>query len=422
MAHVPDPATVPDTAAEAAVPPDAREEHGTLSEQVEEARWRYYVLDSPTLSDAEFDARDEAARGAGGRAPVAAHPGLADPAGGRCGVDGVHRGRPPRAHDEPRQRLLARGAGRLGAAADPRGRQRRGVPLRAEGRRARDQPALREGPARARAHPWRRPHRGGRHPQRAHHRRHPDPAHGDRGVPGAGAGGGARRGVPARARPSSVSTSRWPTPASRCSPTPATPRQARCARRTRASPPPGRWAWSATASAPGAASSRPRSPWRTTPCGPGASRPATGPRSSRGWRRSGPTSSTTASTATTSSTRSTASWSRSTTSRSSGGSARPAGRRGGRSPSSTRPRRSTRSCWPSRSTPAAPAGSRPSASWSRRRWRARPWSGPPCTTPTRCGARTSGPATPSCCARPATSSPRSWDPCCRCGPRGWRSG
>lgn len=55
MAHVPDPATVPDTAAEAAVPPDAREEHSNLAEQVEEARWRYYVLDSPTLSDAEFD-------------------------------------------------------------------------------------------------------------------------------------------------------------------------------------------------------------------------------------------------------------------------------------------------------------------------------------------------------------------------------
>ncbi len=55
MVHVPDHATVPDTAAEAAVPPDAREEHSTLAEQVEDARWRYYVLDSPTLSDAEFD-------------------------------------------------------------------------------------------------------------------------------------------------------------------------------------------------------------------------------------------------------------------------------------------------------------------------------------------------------------------------------
>ncbi len=36
-------------------PPAAREEHQQLSEQVEEARWRYYVLDSPTLSDADFD-------------------------------------------------------------------------------------------------------------------------------------------------------------------------------------------------------------------------------------------------------------------------------------------------------------------------------------------------------------------------------
>lgn len=49
-------AQVPDTAAEAVIPPAAREEHGTLSEQVEEARWRYYVLDAPTISDAEFDA------------------------------------------------------------------------------------------------------------------------------------------------------------------------------------------------------------------------------------------------------------------------------------------------------------------------------------------------------------------------------
>ena len=74
-----------------------------------------------------------------------------------------------------------------------------------------------------------------------------------------GAGRGARRGVPARARPSSGSTSRWPTPASRCSPTRATPPPARCARRTRASPPPARSAWSATASARARASSRRRS-------------------------------------------------------------------------------------------------------------------------------------------------------------------
>jgi DNA ligase (NAD+) len=38
-------------------PPAAREEHRDLSEQLEDARWRYYVLDDPTLSDADFDTR-----------------------------------------------------------------------------------------------------------------------------------------------------------------------------------------------------------------------------------------------------------------------------------------------------------------------------------------------------------------------------
>jgi len=42
-----------DTADETA----ARTEHAELSEQVEEARFRYYVLDQPTLSDADFDVR-----------------------------------------------------------------------------------------------------------------------------------------------------------------------------------------------------------------------------------------------------------------------------------------------------------------------------------------------------------------------------
>ncbi|MDR7255370.1 DNA ligase (NAD+) [Nocardioides sp. BE266] len=37
--------------------PEARERHQALTEQVEDARWRYYVLDDPTLSDADFDVR-----------------------------------------------------------------------------------------------------------------------------------------------------------------------------------------------------------------------------------------------------------------------------------------------------------------------------------------------------------------------------
>lgn len=38
-----------------AATPQARDEHATLAEVVDQARWRYYVLDDPTLSDAEFD-------------------------------------------------------------------------------------------------------------------------------------------------------------------------------------------------------------------------------------------------------------------------------------------------------------------------------------------------------------------------------
>jgi DNA ligase (NAD+) len=34
---------------------DQRQEHRALSEEIEDARWRYYVLDDPTLDDADFD-------------------------------------------------------------------------------------------------------------------------------------------------------------------------------------------------------------------------------------------------------------------------------------------------------------------------------------------------------------------------------
>lgn len=54
-----DAALPPDSAPTPVTPADedARERHRVLAEQVEDARWRYYVLDSPTLSDADFDAR-----------------------------------------------------------------------------------------------------------------------------------------------------------------------------------------------------------------------------------------------------------------------------------------------------------------------------------------------------------------------------
>ncbi|WP_210414595.1 NAD-dependent DNA ligase LigA [Microlunatus elymi] len=34
---------------------ESRQQHAELSEQLDEARWRYYILDQPTISDAEFD-------------------------------------------------------------------------------------------------------------------------------------------------------------------------------------------------------------------------------------------------------------------------------------------------------------------------------------------------------------------------------
>ena len=94
--------------------------------------------------------RPDDARAAGDRggAPRPAHAGLADPDGRRHLLHRVHRGRPPRADDEPRQRLLrrrARGLGRSGRAGQ--GHRRRALPLRDQGRRRRDQPALRGRPA-----------------------------------------------------------------------------------------------------------------------------------------------------------------------------------------------------------------------------------------------------------------------------------
>ena len=93
------------------------------------------------------------------------------------------------------------------------------------------------------------------------------------------------------------------------------------------------------------------------PARPGGCRPPTGSRCCRAWRRSRRSSSTTASTATTSSPRDRRRGGQGRRRRRcSAGSARPAGRRAGRSRSSTRPRRSTPGSSRSRSTPAAPAG------------------------------------------------------------------
>ncbi|MSZ76941.1 MAG: NAD-dependent DNA ligase LigA, partial [Actinobacteria bacterium] len=46
-----------DTAEPVPASEEAREEHRAVSEEIEDARWRYYVLDDPTLDDADFDRR-----------------------------------------------------------------------------------------------------------------------------------------------------------------------------------------------------------------------------------------------------------------------------------------------------------------------------------------------------------------------------
>ncbi|HET7387145.1 MAG TPA: NAD-dependent DNA ligase LigA [Nocardioidaceae bacterium] len=53
----PDDESPAEAPAVSSAPPAALEEHRELVEVVEDARWRYYVLDDPTLSDADFDTR-----------------------------------------------------------------------------------------------------------------------------------------------------------------------------------------------------------------------------------------------------------------------------------------------------------------------------------------------------------------------------
>ena len=38
-------------------PAEARDEHRQIAEEIEDARWRYFVLDNPTLDDGDYDRR-----------------------------------------------------------------------------------------------------------------------------------------------------------------------------------------------------------------------------------------------------------------------------------------------------------------------------------------------------------------------------
>ena len=117
--------------------------------------------------------------------------------------------------------------------------------VRAEDRRPRHVDPLRGRPLRPGRHPGRRPGRRGRHRQRAHDRRRPRAARRATPPDVLEVRGEVYMPVP----PSRRSTSARPRPADGCSPTPATRPPARCARRTRRSPPAASWRCGPTSSA-----------------------------------------------------------------------------------------------------------------------------------------------------------------------------
>ena len=163
-------------------PAEVRQRHAEVSALITEARHRYYILDAPTISDAEFDVLMRELEGL-----EESFPELRTPDSPHQQVGGsVSTLFTPVEH---LQRLLsldnsfsADELERLGRAGGARWR-RRAVPLRAEDRRARHRAGLPERPADPRRDPRRRADRGGRHAERPHHRLGPGPARGHR-VPG----------------------------------------------------------------------------------------------------------------------------------------------------------------------------------------------------------------------------------------------
>ena len=214
----------------------ARHEWADLAEQATAAQFAYHVKDAPTISDGDYDLLIRRLN-----ALEEEFPELRTPESPTQQVGGAVFSTDFTAVDHLERMLSAsttaspRGARRVGGAGRARRRlDRLPLPVRAQDRRARGQPPLREGPAGAGPDPGRRPHGRGRHQQRQDHRGHPAPAGrvrppGARRDPGRGLlpGRGVRR--PQRAA--------WSRPARRPTPTPATPPRGRCGRRTPASPP-----------------------------------------------------------------------------------------------------------------------------------------------------------------------------------------
>ena len=142
-----------EAAAGAEPPPEARDAHAALAEDVSGHHYRYYVLDAPTISDAEFDQLMRELK-----ALEEEYPALRTPDSPTQRVGGTFSTQfTPVEHAERMMSLdnaftdeeLAAWAERVERDAGGAG----ALPVRAQGRRSGDQPDLREGPAGPRRRP-----------------------------------------------------------------------------------------------------------------------------------------------------------------------------------------------------------------------------------------------------------------------------
>jgi DNA ligase (NAD+) len=159
-----------------AATPAAREQAAELARTIDDAQYRYYVLDRPTLSDADYDTLMRELQALEDEFPE-----LRTPDSPTQRVGGTYSTLfTPVDHVERMLSLDNAFTGEelagLGPAGGAGGRRRLRLPLRAQGRRTGRRPGVREGPAGPRRHPRRRPHRRGRHAQPAHPRRRARPA------------------------------------------------------------------------------------------------------------------------------------------------------------------------------------------------------------------------------------------------------
>jgi NAD-dependent DNA ligase len=92
----------------------ARRRHTELSVEIAENNYPYHVLDSPLVSDAEYDVLMREIRTPEEQYPELRTPDSPDPAPGRQRLHPVHPGAPPGADAQPGQRVLGGGTRRLG--------------------------------------------------------------------------------------------------------------------------------------------------------------------------------------------------------------------------------------------------------------------------------------------------------------------